>query len=333
MTGALWDDPTNETFDTLQTDVAPGWRHQRIIDLLSASGAHTTDTMLEIVADTHSLIGETLTPTILAAASGLTLSANAQKVVNALNGWAFDCPTGLDSTDAAASSLVNDSAELLESSGCAAFHVAIREINQATLGDEGIRGERGPNVAMVKLLNGEPLFRTASYWDDVSTEGVVETMDDIIAAALDSAGTILVDGVDTSVLKIPALGSDETNWAWGRIHSLTLRSDIDSASGALILDFNESGFANNGGLFTVDVANPGTNYTQTAGPSMRMVCEGFPTGVICTIQVPGGQSGDPTSPFYDNLLEDFLSNTPMPMQIDIADAATNAAETLVLAAP
>ena len=324
MTGALFDsDPTNESFGVLQTDVAPGWRHQRIVDLLGANDAHTTDSMLEIVADTHSLIGETLTPPILTAAMGLSLTDNALKVVNALGSWGYTCPSGVDGIDAEADPLVSDATELAESAGCAAFHVAIREINQAALADEGIRGERGPNITLVKMLLGQTLNAGEIYWDDVSTDGPTETKDQIIADALDSAGTFLVT----------ELGDDETQWAWGRIHSLTMRSDIDSASGGIVTEFNESGFANNGGLFTVDVANPNADYTQTAGPSMRMVCEGLPAGPACTIQFPGGQSGHPENDNYIDLLEDFLNNVPRPIEMDIAAAASGAATTLVLAAP
>ena len=318
MTGALADgDPTNETFGIFQINVAAGYRHQRIVDLLEESDAHDADSMAALIADTHSQIGEYITPGILAAAEGLTLSANAQKVVTALTGWNYDCSTGLTGSDAEASPLASGVA-LSESAGCAAFHVAIREINTATLTDEGIFGERGPNAAMVRLLRGEMLLAGDIYWDDVTTEGVTETRDDIIATALDAAGTFLVEN----------LGENEAEWAWGRIHFLNLRSDVDTASGGIVTEFNETNLANDGGLYTVDVANPGGDYSQTSGASMRLLCEAPSTGVTCTFQLPGGPSAHPGDSSYLSLLPGYISNTPRPLSMDIDAAAAAAAQTL-----
>lgn len=323
MTGALADgDPTNETFGIFQINVAAGYRHQRIVDLLEESDAHDADSMAALIADTHSQIGEYITPGILSAAEGLTLSANAQKVVTALTGWNYDCSTGLTGSDAEASPLASGVA-LSESAGCAAFHVAIREINTATLTDEGIFGERGPNAAMVRLLRGEMLLAGDIYWDDVTTEGVTETRDDIITAALDAAGTFLVEN----------LGENEAEWAWGRIHFLNLRSDVDTASGGIVTEFNETNLANDGGLYTVDVANPGGDYSQTSGASMRLLCEAPSTGVTCTFQLPGGPSAHPGDSSYLSLLPGYISNTPRALSMDIDAAAAAAAQTLELNPP
>ena len=59
-----------------------------------------------------------------------------------------------------------------------------------------------------------------------------------------------------------------------------------------------------------------------------MVCEALPEGVECTFQVPGGQSGDFDSPNYEDLLPKWLANEPMPLVLDIAEAAANAERTV-----
>ena len=85
-------------------------------------------------------------------------------------------------------------------------------------------------------------------------------------------------------------------------------------------------FANDGGLFTVDVANPGqTDFVQLAGPSTRFVCEASADGPSCTFQLPGGQSGDINSPNYEDLLFPYLENVPMSLVFDLEEAAENAA--------
>ena len=313
MTGALSDgDPTNDTFGVFQVNVAPGYRHERIKSQLEANDEHDLRTMEALIGDTFSLIGQQMTPQLLIAAENLTLSARAQKVVDALADWQFECPTGLNGSDAESSPLGSDEA-LMESSGCAAFHVAIRELNRRTLADEGIRSERGPNVALVKMLRGDTLEAGEIYWDDITTPVMVETKADILAAALDGAGEVLES----------RLGEDSSKWAWGRMHFLRLRSDVDSASGGLVSTYNESGFANDGGLFTVDVANPTDDYDQVSGASMRLVCEVPSTGPECSIQLPGGQSAHADSPSYLALLDRYLRNVPHQLDMSIRRVALN----------
>jgi acyl-homoserine lactone acylase PvdQ len=149
----------------------------------------------------------------------------------------------------------------------------------------------------------------------------VETKYQVMFEALETVGNRLVG----------ELGVDETQWAWGRLHGLQLSSDL-STFGIFEYDNPPPGqplFANNGGLFTIDVANPGTSdFVQTAGPSTRFVCEASPNGPTCTIQLPGGQSGDITSPNYEDLLFPYLANEPMPLVFDIDAAATNATRTI-----
>ncbi|HMR73910.1 MAG TPA: penicillin acylase family protein [Polyangiaceae bacterium] len=324
MTGGLFDgDPTNDSPGVFQTSVAPGYRHKRIMDLLGAKDAHDMASMEALISDTYSLIGEQLVPHLLAAASGLSLTESGKKVQNALKSWSFECPTGLEGPDGAKSPLSNDASALVQASGCAAFHVLLRDLNDATVKDEGVAAERGPHLVVVKMLKGEATAAGEIYWDDVSTKAVVETKDDIVAAAYESAGKFLVG----------ALGSDETRWAWGRIHALTMRSDVDTASSGLITEYNESGFANNGGLFTVDVANPVSDMTQAEGAALRFVCEALPTGPSCVFQLPGGQSGHVDSEHYQDSLPDYLSNTSRPLQMDVAAAASSAVERVTFTPP
>jgi acyl-homoserine lactone acylase PvdQ len=61
---------------------------------------------------------------------------------------------------------------------------------------------------------------------------------------------------------------------------------------------------------------------------MRFVCEALPAGPSCTIQLPGGQSGDINSPNYEDLLFLYLRNESMPLVFDIEVAAANADRTV-----
>ncbi len=330
MTGALFDgDPTNDFDAPYQVEAAAGFRHAQIVELIESFGAeHTTDTMDAIVSDVYSLIGQEMTPGILAIANDAqtVLTPEAQRVVNALETWNYTCPTGLEGTNADFSPLVTNPAVLREASGCTAFHTALNEIRFQIEENEFAPSfytpsSRKPSIAVFySVVNPAELVAGDVYWDNPATVEVEDKFQ-VMGDALDLVGNFLVSN----------LGGDETAWAWGRLHGLELESDL-SAFG--VTQYNnpppdEPLFANDGGLFTVDVANPDPrDLVQRAGPSTRFVCEALPSGPKCTYQLPGGQSGDIESDFYEDLLVKWLGNEPIDVVFDIDEAATNAVRTV-----
>jgi len=329
MTGALFDgDPTTLPSGSFQppyqVDSAAGFRHSRIVDLIEGIGnQHSRATMDQIVSDVYSLIGDRMRPGILnIATDDQTMpSVNGAKVISALENWNFTCPTGLTGTDSENSPLSSDSAELLAASGCAAFHTLLIELRARIEANENAPGGRSPSFAMYySVVDPTQLEAGDVYWDDPDTQGVVETKYQVMSESLQAAG----DFLDVT------LGADETRWAWGRLHGLLLSSDLSAFQ---ILDYDnppptEPLFANDGGLFTVDVANPNSDFVQTAGPSTRFVCEASANGPTCTIQLPGGQSSDIESEHYEDLLFPYLANEPMPLVFDIDEANANAVRTV-----
>jgi len=266
-----------------------------------------------------------MVPAILAIANDpeTAPSFEGQKVINALEDWNFSCPTGLDGTNSEMSPLVSDQAELTEASGCMAFHALLNELRFLIERNEFAPAGRKPSIAVYySIVDPTQLVAGDVYWDDPGTTEVVETKFQVMFEALETAGNFLV----------AELGADESQWAWGRLHGLQLSSDL-STFGIFEYDNPAPGnplFANDGGLFTVDVANPGTSdFVQTAGPSTRFVCEASQSGPSCTIQLPGGQSGDINSPHYEDLLYPYLANEPMPLVFDINEAAANAEQTII----
>jgi penicillin amidase len=331
MTGALFDgDPTTlpngDPHPPYQVEAAAGFRHSRIVDLIEGVGdQHTRETMDQIVSDVHSLIGERMRPGLLAIAKDdqTTPGLDGAKVISALEGWDFTCPTGLDGTDSDNSPLSSDSDELLAASGCTAFHTLLIELRARIEDQENAPQGRAPSFAMYySVVDPSQLLAGDVYWDNPGTPlPQIETKYEVMSDALQAAGDFLS----------AQLGPDETQWAWGRLHGLRLSSDLSTFS---IFDYDNPApgdplFANDGGLFTVDVANPGTdNFVQTAGPSTRFVCEASTNGPTCTIQLPGGQSGDINSPHYEDLLFPYLANEPMPLVFDIEEAKANAEDTI-----
>ena len=70
------------------------------MELLAAKSEHQIQDMQRIQHDTKSLYGERITPLLLSDAALATgLSAEADKLVAALQAWDFECPTGFDNSD------------------------------------------------------------------------------------------------------------------------------------------------------------------------------------------------------------------------------------------
>jgi len=346
MTGALLDgDPTTlpsgASHPPYQVSAASGYRFRRIVDLIEGIDAqHTTVTMDQIIRDVYSLIGEAMAPKMIDIAEHpQTLPGlNGLKVIDALKSWNYECPTGLVGpmwdTD-----LVDDSDELLASAGCAAFHVLLDELRFRIEQNEFAASyydsdARTPSAAVYFSIVDPTKLAPENkeiFWDDPGTMEIEDKFQ-VMGESLVVVGDFLNDW----------LGNDETQWAWGRLHGLRLLSDVGALLGDRSYDNpanDDPLFANDGGLYTVDVAYPTPTtclnddsscepFVQTWGASMRFVCEALPAGPSCTIQLPGGQSGDINSPNYEDLLFPYLRNESMPLVFDIEVAAANAARTV-----
>jgi penicillin amidase len=323
MTGALQDgDPTDDGYPFFQGLVDEGYRHQRIMERLAAETQHDLASMQSIQSDVYSLVGEVMTPAILAAVADATLDDDAQDIADALAAWDFECPTGLAGTDPEGPA---DPDTAASARGCAAFHVTWSRLMHMTFDDELAKAEVSasafPNALIFALTAPGVLSRT--YWDDQTTGGV-ETKADIVAGALSSAGAFLREKL-----------GEPSGWLWGRIHTVSLRADLFDAVG--ITQYNSEEASNDGGMFTVDVANPadelGDHYDQRHGPSMRFACAASEADIECTIELPGGQRHHRDSPFYDSMFDEWLSNQPVPFLYGMDEAAAAAVERVRLVAP
>ncbi len=323
-TGASFDgNPTNDGFAPQQTDnINAGYRTARIVELIEATDQHTRATNEAAISDVLSMIGRDMVPNILAIANDAqtNLDVNGQKVVNALTEWDFSCETGLTGNDPVNSPLAG-AAEVKQSSGCTAWHEVLDDIDRRLAQDESTKTFPA-FVTYFSIMDPSRLKAGDVYWDDVST-GEVEDKYAIIGAAFNEAGGNLVS----------ELGADEAVWPWGRKHGFRLESLLAGLSNFFDVYNNPPGdedfFANRGGRMTVDVANSGSSGIHGSGPSTRFQCEGSET-IQCTIQLPGGQSSHKSSDNYDDLLQLWLSRTPIELVFDIEKAKNEAVATFDL---
>jgi penicillin amidase len=349
MNGASMDgDPLNAPWTSNQpiqtVSRAEGTRLQRILQSIVATGkANTIETMRLLQGDTRSLIAATVVPRLTAAAAegGVVLSPQTQLVVNALTAWQtaglYTCPTGLDGIGPKTPKAA-DVAVARESVGCAAFHVALYALIDAAFGDElkdpaVALGGASPNNTIPVLMRSlrNDLYDPASetFWQDITTTDHVTTRSEILQRALVTAGQVLSQ-----------LGQSD-DWRWGKLHTLRLASPLSQPG---FTTYDSDVYATPGGLFTVNVANPSSvnlssgvaskqiDFSESSGPSIRTLIEVGTDSPHMKVSLPGGSDLHRKSKFYNNMVPNWLANTP----VDFAfgpGAVKNVAADITVTAP
>jgi penicillin G amidase len=110
-----------------------------------------------------------------------------------------------------------------------------------------------------------------------------------------TAPQVMRQAFATAVAHLSAtLGGAPSSWAWGRLHA----REFPSLSGTNGLGYGPR--ADGGDPFTPDAADGGL--TASTGPSWRMIVSLSAAGLTAQGVYPGGQSENPASPWYDNLV-------------------------------
>jgi penicillin amidase len=311
-----------------------GYRAWRATDLLSAkSSGYTLDDFTAVQADNYSGIASDVVPGLLAwftLASAQVEAKGLGPAVAVLSNWAsatnpqrFRTPTGLASSDpAGAKSAV--AAEVAASNASMLFHALLPRLAARIL---------DPSLSRV-TVGGQPLDTrrlleefdsqvVAKYLVALTTYAAGGTPSVPLNTGLVACGgsqatcaavavAALEDTVDFLTLEaFPGLGPSD--WIWGRKH----RATFNSLLGDFTTIFNHGPFANDGGLYTVDVANFSWNddgpdgYFQHSGPNVRFSAEMIaPGNVVWRAVIPGGQPDFPQDPNYQSQIPLWLENAP-----------------------
>lgn len=113
---------------------------------------------------------------------------------------------------------------------------------------------------------------------------------------------------------IALLGADTSQWRWGDLHRARFSHPLaERAPSALkeqmrMLDYPLGGNANS----TNSARYGRDSWNVVAGPSFRMVVDVGNWDAALATNTPG-QSGDPRSRFYDNLLENWATGSQFPL--------------------
>ena len=110
------------------------------------------------------------------------------------------------------------------------------------------------------------------------------------------------------------LGNDPSHWAWGTIHRTVFRHPLQHlATGELAEHMTFPTYPRGGHAHTTNSTESGTTEGRVDyGASYRQVFDVGNWDAATMTNAPG-QSGDPRSPFYDNLLEGWAADRDFPL--------------------
>ena len=230
-----------------------GYRSQRIRDLLEAQirSGHklTVADMAHLQLDSRNPIAPVLVPQLLRLHLPTKYLRSGQRL---LRGWDFQQPA--------------------DSAPAAYFNVVWRNLLARTFHDQlpqSLWPDGGQRwMGVVEQLLQQPHSR---WWDDVTTDDVRETRDDVLRQSM----------VDARYELTRRLALDPRKWQWGRLHELELDNQTLGQSGIGPVEalLNRGPWRIGGGSSAVDASSWDASatgedaYTATSVPSMRMVVD------------------------------------------------------------
>jgi len=287
----------------MASDWSPGYRAQRITDLLTAkmaAGPLTPDDFRDIQADLYLLPAEFLTSHLLQVTPENEIQ---ERALSQVREW--DNVADADSASAAIAIVFYDQ--------------LVQAIFADELGDELCEDYGGRPTAVRAIL-----AEADNPWFDDLTTPAVETRQEIVQRAFAATVDFLRD----------ELGNRPETWAWGRLHSATFVSDPLGQSGIALLErlVNKGPFPTGGTGYTVNNASYGEAYEQEMVASYRQIID-LSDWNNCRSQHTTGQSGQPMHKHYADMIQAWRAVEHHPMLFDRERVEAEQEGTLVLQPP
>ena len=276
----------------------PGYRAAHAYSALAAAEPLTTASVAALQNSLTDPLAARLVPTVLQALSAAGLSGQDQQAAALLKSWNY----GMDSGSAAATlwwtfwgSYVN------------AVFAPWWKAGKVPVSKDPLVLAPGPGLP--------PLDEDLEAW----------TLGDQSNAAFagpsghgrGTASAAIVAAFNKAVAHLSAqLGGAPATWTWGRVHSRS----FPSITGADGLGYGPRPAG--GDPFTENAADGGLD--ASTGPSWRMIAALSADGVSARGVYPGGQSENPASPWYANLVELWWNGRYLPVPVPGAPAGATA---------
>jgi penicillin G amidase len=199
-----------------------------------------------------------------------------------------------------------------ESGPAALYEVWLRDLRKAILAKEGIEQEHESSLEKVIGDLSEPS-------PEVFGPGALAARSRLLLQTLDSAWK------ETQEL----LGPDPQKWSWGRLHTIRFRHALDRLAGAEKV-FDIGPLSRPGDGYTVNATSAGENFQQQSGASYREILDTADWDQSLAVNTPG-QSGQPGSPHYFDLLPLWDEGRYFPLIYSRRKVEMDAQDRLVLA--
>ncbi|QDC26489.1 penicillin acylase family protein [Georgenia yuyongxinii] len=303
----------------LTNDWDAGYRAERVRELLAqrvgAGDAVDVDAANAIMVDDASPFGPALVPSLLQVDVDDDFVAEA---VDELRSWSAEgFPTATDSA------------------GAAYFNAVWTAVLQLTFADD-LPSSQTPDggsrwLRVVELLLEDP---QNPWWDDRTTVNIVEGRDEILRQALVTARQQLTN----------SMGKNPADWEWGQIHQLRLEHPVlggDTVPDLVRRLVNPAPVPVAGGSSVVNAmgydaaardALGRTDFSVTAGPSMRMVVDLADPDASTWVAGPGS-SGHPGSPHYTDQMRAWAQGATFPWPFTRAAVDETRSDAMTLRPP
>lgn len=199
-----------------------------------------------------------------------------------------------------------------ESGAAALYEVWLRRLRKAVSAGEGTETLQGRSSFE------NVLAELAQPSSQVFGADAVEGRNQVLLQTLDSAWK------ETEQL----LGPDPQKWSWGRLHTIRFRHSLDRLpEAATSMDLGPLSRPGDG--YTVNATGGRDNFEQEAGASYREILDTADWDRSLTVNTPG-QSGQPGSPHYSDLLPLWDRGLYFPLAYSRKMVEMNAQDRLLL---
>ncbi|TGK87335.1 penicillin acylase family protein [Leptospira noumeaensis] len=258
----------------------PPDRFQRLVGILETKEKWSLEELAAIQNDTVSSFAPEYLDLVLSSVKEAK-TPNGKKVLSILKTWNFE--------------------HYPESQGAAVydvfFYITLRELLIDEMGTANFElyGDMAEYWNAYRRFVRNP---SSPYWDDLRTEGVLESREDIFKRSIEETGKYLESHLSAS----PSL------WTWKNLYKIKHPHPL----GVLPLIggvFNIGPLPSAGGAEVVNNLKyklMKEDWTATAGPSKRRVID-YGRFEESVTQLPIGNSGNLASPFYGNLVDDYIN--------------------------